>query len=93
MNSAKNSPGRTPSARSIPVIQRVIAILWPSFLVAGLATAVFFTVFDPLDLAALINRPDSSRTGIYSVGFFLFWILTVTSCALSCYFQRPCQRD
>ena len=78
--------------RDIPVIQRVIAVLWPSFLTAGVATALFFTVFDPLDLAALTNYPDITRTGAYSIGFFLFWLLTATTCALTCYFQRPCDR-
>ncbi len=32
----------------IPLIQRVTAVLWPSFLCAGAATVLFFTAFDPL---------------------------------------------
>ena len=34
----------------IPTIQKVIAVLWPSFLVAGIETIVFFTIFDPLNV-------------------------------------------
>ena len=75
----------------IPPIQRLIAVLWPSFLTAGAATGAFFTLFDPADLLALTSYPDLSRTAAYSIGFFLFWLLTAGTCALTCYFQRPCQ--
>ena len=30
------------------------------------------------------------RLEAYSIGFFLFWLLTSTSCALTCYFRKPC---
>jgi len=76
----------------IPVIQRVIAVLWPSFITSGIATGLFFTTFDPLDLLAASNQADISRMGVYSIGFFLFWLLTSSTCALTCYFQRPCER-
>lgn len=91
MSSADNRHDDTDS-KDIPLVQRIVAVLWPSFLTAGLATALFFTAFDPLDLVALIDYPDISRTGAYSIGFFLFWLLTSTTCALTCYFQRPCHR-
>ena len=77
---------------TIPVIQRVIAVLWPSFITSGIATGLFFTTFDPLDLLAASNQADISRMGVYSIGFFLFWLLTSSTCALTCYFQRPCER-
>jgi len=35
------------SKSSIPTIQKFIAILWPSFVVAGFVTVLFFIVFDP----------------------------------------------
>ncbi len=89
MNEHKQLPADR-SSPDIPVIQRIVAVLWPSFLTAGLATALFFTAFDPLDLAALIGYPEISRTGVYTIGFFLFWLLTSATCALTCYFQRPC---
>ena len=31
-----------------------------------------------------------SLMGAYTIGFFLFWLLTASSCLLTCYFQRPC---
>jgi hypothetical protein len=68
--------------------QRIIAILWPSFLLSGVANSIFFTLFDPLELA-LLTAQDFTRTGAYSIGFFSFWLLTAASSALTQYFQRP----
>jgi len=79
-------------AQEIPVIQRIIAVLWPSFLTSGIATGLFFTVFDPFDLTMLTGHLDISRMGVYSIGFFMFWLLTSATCALTCYFQRPCEQ-
>ncbi|MCP5352687.1 MAG: hypothetical protein H6926_05820 [Chromatiales bacterium] len=73
----------------IPLIQKVICVLWPSFLTASFATIVFFTVFDPLDFLAY-SSIDISRLGAYTIGFFLFWLLTGTSCLLTLYFGKPC---
>ncbi|HEB59941.1 MAG TPA: hypothetical protein ENJ01_12015 [Gammaproteobacteria bacterium] len=77
----------------IPKIQRVIAILWPSFLTAGLATILFFTAFDPVDMMVNAGYGEINRLGGYTIGFFLFWITTSLSCALTCYFQRPCDNN
>lgn len=76
----------------IPVIQRVIAVLWPSFITSGIATGLFFTAFDPLELMTLSGELEMSRMAVYSIGFFLFWLLTSTTCALTCYFQKPCDQ-
>ena len=78
------------SNKDTPTIQKIIAVLWPSFLTAGVATILFFTAFDP-DLLMEVIGYEMSRLGVYTIGFFLFWILTSTSCALTCYFQRPCK--
>ena len=77
--------------QDIPTTQKFIAVLWPSFLTSGLATILFFVAFDPQVLSLSSGYGPISRLGGYSIGFFLFWLLTSTTCALSCYFQRPCQ--
>lgn len=77
--------------RRTPTIQRIIAVLWPSFLTAGVATILFFTAFDPQEILAGTRFAEISRLGAYSTGFFLFWFLTASSCLLTCYFQRPCE--
>jgi hypothetical protein len=56
-------------------------ILWPSFLAAGMAEAVLFTLVDPADFGA-------SRPAVYSIGFFALWGLGAASSALTCFFQQ-----
>ncbi len=68
--------------------QRLIHILWPAFIVGGVAEAVFFTLFDPTDLTLFGHELTASRTAIYSVGFFAFWAVAACSSALTCFFQR-----
>lgn len=57
-------------------------ILWPSFLMAGVASAVVFALLDPLDLVFL-GRFHGSRPTVYTLGFFLFWCMAALSSALS----------
>lgn len=77
------------SVSNSPRVQYLSAILWPSFLVAGAATAVFFTLFDPQELFAGTAHFAGNRLGAYSSGFLLFWLITATSSALTTYFLRP----
>ena len=73
----------------ISKIQHVTSVLWPSFLLSGVATIVCFTVFDPLEIGLCMGIAKVDRVGAYTVGFFLFWLLTLASSALTLYFQRP----
>lgn len=68
-------------------MRKLMWVLWPSFLVAGAAEAVFFTLFDPADLVLLGHHLEWSRTAVYSAGFFLFWLLAAASSALTCLLQ------
>lgn len=77
----------------IPTVQRVVAIFWPSFLTASLATVLFFATFNPEEISICLGQTKAiSNVGAYTIGFFLFWILTSSTCALTCYFQRPCHQ-
>ena len=68
--------------------QRLIWVLWPAFLVAGIADGIAFTLFDP-DNMRLFGAPlELGRTAIYSIGFFLFWAFAAASSALTCLLQR-----
>ena len=75
--------------RPIPRIQLVSAVLWPSFLLAGVATVVFFTFLDPVRLFDYEGEAPLSRMAAYSLGFFLFWLLCAASSAVTAYFMRP----
>jgi hypothetical protein len=69
-------------------MQRAAWVLWPSFLVAGVAEAVFFAIFDPVDLSLLWEGLGPSRLAAYSQGFFLFWAFTAASSGLTLFLQR-----
>jgi len=69
-------------------MQRAIWILWPSFIVGGIAEAVFFTLFDPMDLHLFGAPLEWSRTAVYTLGFFAFWLLAAGSSAFTCFLQR-----
>lgn len=67
---------------------RLIVILWPSFLMAGLAEIVFFTLIDPQTLY-LMGRPvQYSLIATYSIGFAAFWLLCAASSAATLFFMR-----
>ena len=72
--------------RLIPRSQQMISILWPSFITAILASGVFFSAFDPGDLLPFDLDIDVSPLAAYSIGFFLFWIISAISSAGTLYF-------
>lgn len=69
--------------------QRLMWILWPAFLVAGVAELVFFSLFDPFDLHFFGAPLELSRETIYAMGFFGFWALGVASSALTLFLESP----
>ena len=72
--------------RQIPRIHKCIAVLWPSFLTAVIATGLFFSAFDPAELLPFNADLEISHMGIYTIGFFLFWLLTAVSGIGTLYF-------
>lgn len=68
-------------------MRRAIWILWPSFVVAGVADVLFFSFVDPLDFR-LLGAVGLSRLGAYSVTFFVFWIFAAASSAFTCFLQQ-----
>ncbi len=75
-----------PIPENIPRVQQAISVLWPSFLVAIVASGVFFSAFNPVDLIPFNLDIDISPLAAYSVGFFLFWILAIISSTGTLYF-------
>ena len=68
--------------------QRVMWIVWPAFMVAGVAELVFFSLFDPFDLHFFGAPLEMSREAIYTMGFFGFWGLGIASSALTIFLER-----
>jgi hypothetical protein len=76
-----------------PLSQRLGAILWPSFFSAGVATAVFGALVDPIELRD-ITFPELQLTrGVgYTIAFFMFWLSTASASAFTWYLLRPASR-
>lgn len=72
-------------------MQKLIWILWPSFVVAGIAEAVFFTLIDPQELYLFGEPANFSRIATYSIGFFAFWAVCAASSTFTCFIQRSAQ--
>ena len=67
------------------MLQRMLWILWPSFLVAGVGEMLLFALIDPHELSLFEGW---SRTAIYSAGFFALWALAAASSALTWFLER-----
>jgi hypothetical protein len=73
--------------------QKLGAVLWPSFFSAAVATMVFFALFEPEELFAMVfpGKGISRELG-YTFGFFLFWIATSASSVFTWILLRPASR-
>lgn len=60
-----------------------MTVLWPAFLMASVATGLFFSLVDPMELIVLDERVNVSTLGAYTIGFFIFWILGILSSGLT----------
>jgi hypothetical protein len=75
-----------PTPDRIPRTQQAIAVLWPSFIVAIVASGVFFSAFNPKELVPFNLDIDISPMAAYSIGFLLFWIIAIVSSLGTLYF-------
>lgn len=69
-------------------MRSAIWVLWPSFIVGGIAETVFFTFIDPMELPRFDETSGISRLAVYSGGFFVFWAIAAASSAFTCFLQR-----
>ena len=63
--------------------QRWMWIAWPAFLVAAVLEVLVFSVVDPQDLHWFGQPVEWSRQGVYTLSFFVFWIVTMLSSGLT----------
>lgn len=59
-------------------------ILWPSFLAAGLGSALIFALIDPLDVT-IFGTIQVNRMGFYTISFLVLWAMAVMSSAITAY--------
>lgn len=69
--------------------RRILWVVWPAFMVAGVLEIMVFAMFDPHDLHWFGQPVDWSRQGIYTVSFFVFWFMGCASSALTLLSSLP----
>ena len=77
------------------LIQRIALVLWPSFIVGGIGTVCFFSLFDPETLPfseTMVPFSEGKLADdlllVYSIGFFIFWMFAAASSWLTSFLQR-----
>ena len=65
-----------------------IQVFWPSFLVAALAEALFFTVIDPQQFYLFGQPVVYDELTTYSIGFLGFWLVCAASSLCTIFLQR-----
>ena len=73
-----------------PRLQVVAAVGWSSFLAASVGTMLVFAALDPEVIIAGFDSGEPgaepfwlTRTGIYSLGFFLLWLVSAVAGGLT----------
>lgn len=70
------------------LVQRVLWVLWPAFMVAAVAELLFFAFIDPSELMVFGVPLEAGRMPIYTLGFFFFWAVAASASALTVFLQR-----
>lgn len=73
-------------------LRSLMWILWPSFLAAASGSALIFALIDPLDVVVFGHTP-SGRMGVYTVSFFVLWVMAGLSSALTAYLMPKVEED
>lgn len=66
------------------------AVLWPSFVMAGVLEALVFALVDPQALGgnAAFQGLELSRQGVYTLAFFVFWAVIAAAGAMTTWLLR-----
>lgn len=73
----------TPRETNTMLSRRLMWIAWPAFLLAGVIEMLVFAMVDPESLHWFGQPLALSREAVYTLAFFVFWILTMASSALT----------
>lgn len=69
--------------------QRLMWILWPAFLAAGVSEILVFALVDPQELHWGGQPLGWSREAVYTVAFFVFWGISTISNGLTALLAMP----
>ena len=70
-------------------LQRLMWILWPAFLAAGVMEILVFALVDPQELHWSGQPLGWSRATVYTIAFFIFWGVAVVSNSLTVLLAMP----
>lgn len=78
------SPHRAVEPPRRPLRARILLILWPAFVMAGVLEMVVFAFIDPGSLQwAGADTAQWSNSALYSVAFLVFWGVIAVSTAVT----------
>jgi hypothetical protein len=64
--------------------RRLMAILWPAFLMAAVMEVMVFAFVDPESLHWVGGGPiGAAANTVYSLSFFAFWVVIALACAMT----------
>ena len=69
--------------------QKIMWIVWPSFLMAGVLELLVFALVDPQDMHWFGHAFEASRQAVYTLGFFVFWFLIALASAMTLFLSLP----
>ena len=61
----------------------MMSVLWPSFLMACVTSGLVFSLVSPEQIMLLDTRIHLSNIGIYTIGFFIFWLVGAIASSLT----------
>ena len=69
---------------------RLMTILWPAFLMAGVLEMLVFGLVDPRSLRWFGGEAiELSPLAVYTVAYFVFWIVIAAAAAISQLLELP----
>ena len=70
-------------------VERVLMVLWPSFVMAGVLETLVFVVVDPGTLAWFGGDPiDLPAQAVYTLSFLIFWAIIAAAGTLTALLAR-----
>jgi hypothetical protein len=80
---------KTPELHGVFTMKAWVLIAWPAFLAACLLQGMVFAVIDPAEVHWPGQTSQPTRQAIYTVAFFLFWLIAMACSSLVLWLARP----
>lgn len=69
-------------------LRSIMWVTWPAFLVAGILEMLLFAMVEPKDLSWMGQPLALSSQGVYTVSFFVLWIVTMAASSMTLLLSR-----